>query len=91
MFRNKRFGTLEVVLLLLISFFIVGYVHSAQAPRTLALMLGDVESRPAVLAVRGLQAELKALNVVIRIIPNNGMTQADRTALASADVAVVNA
>jgi cobaltochelatase CobN len=91
MFRNKRFGTLEVVLLLLISFFIVGYVHSAQAPRTLALMLGDVESRPAVLAVRGLQAELKALNVVIRIIPNNGMTQADRNALASADVAIVNA
>jgi cobaltochelatase CobN len=32
-----------------------GYVHSAQSPRTLALMLGDVESRPTVLAVRGLQ------------------------------------
>jgi cobaltochelatase CobN len=91
MFLSKRCGKLEIVLLLLISFFIVGYVHSAQAPRTLALMLGDVESRPAVLAVRGLQSELKALNIVIRIIPANGMTPADREALASADVAVVNA
>lgn len=90
MFRNKRCGKLGL-LLLLVSFCIVGYVHSAQAPRTLALMLGDVESRPAVLAVRGLQAELKELNVAVRIIPANGMTQADRDALAGADVAVVNA
>jgi cobaltochelatase CobN len=75
---------------MLLSLCIGGYVHSAQAPRTLALMLGDVESRPAVLAVRGLQAELKELNVAIRIIPVNGLTPADRSALASADVAVIN-
>jgi cobaltochelatase CobN len=84
MFRNKLFA---LALLLLLS---LGYVHSAQAPRTLALMLGDVESRPTVLAVRGLQAELKALNVAIRIIPVNGMTPADRAALSGADVAVIN-
>jgi cobaltochelatase CobN len=77
--------------LLLISLCIGGYVHSAQAPRTLALMLGDIESRPAVLAVRGLQAELKDLNVAVRIIPANGMTPADRAALTGADVVVINA
>jgi cobaltochelatase CobN len=87
MFRNKFYA----LALLLASLCIGGYVHSAQAPRTLALMLGDVESRPAVLAVRGLQVELKELNVVVRIIPANGMTPADRSALASADVAIVNA
>jgi cobaltochelatase CobN len=84
MYRNKLFA---LALLLLLS---LGHVHSAQAPRTLALMLGDVESRPTVLAVRGLQAELKDLNVAIRIIPVNGMTPADRAALSGADVAVIN-
>ncbi|NRR29495.1 cobaltochelatase subunit CobN [Oxalobacteraceae bacterium] len=68
---------------------LTGGAHAA--PRTLALLLGDVESRPAVLAVRGLQGELKALDVSVRIIPANGMTPADRAALASADVALVNA
>jgi cobaltochelatase CobN len=86
MFRNK----LWALCLLLLSLCIGGYVHSAQSPRTLALMLGDVESRPAVLAVRSLQTELKELNVAIRIIPVNGLTPADRAALAGADVAVVN-
>jgi cobaltochelatase CobN len=86
MFRNKLYA-----LLLLMSLCVGGYVHSAQAPRTLSLMLGDIESRPTVLAVRGLQDELKNLNVVVRIIPANGMTPADRDALASADVAIVNA
>jgi cobaltochelatase CobN len=77
-------------LLLVLALCLGSQVHSAQAPRTLALMLGDVESRPAVLAVRGLQAELKALDVVVRIIPANGMTPADRAALSGADVAVIN-
>lgn len=86
MFRNK----LWALALLVVSLCVGGYVQSAQAPRTLALMLGDVESRPAVLAVRGLQAELKELNVAIRIIPVNGLTPADRNALASSDVAVIN-
>ncbi len=87
MYRNKAWA----LALLLISLCLGGYVHSAQAPRTLALMLGDVESRPAVLAVRGLQAELQDLNVAVRIIPANGMTPADRAALTGADVVVVNA
>lgn len=86
MFRNK----LWMLAAVLVSLCIGGYVHSAQAPRTLALMLGDVESRPTVLAVRGLQAELKELNLAIRIIPVNGMTPADRAALSGADVAVIN-
>jgi cobaltochelatase CobN len=85
MFRNKLWA-LTLLLLMCLG----GYVHSAQSPRTLALMLGDVESRPTVLAVRGLQDELKALNLLIRIIPVNGLTPADRNALASADVAVIS-
>jgi cobaltochelatase CobN len=91
MYRNKLFAKFGALALLLISLCIGGYVHSAQAPRTLALMLGDVESRPAVLAVRGLQSELKDLNVAVRIIPANGMTPADRAALTGADVVVINA
>ncbi|SHM39164.1 cobaltochelatase CobN subunit [Duganella sacchari] len=89
MCRNKLW-TLALSLLLLLSLAVGGYVHSAQSPRTLALMLGDIESRPAVLAVRGLQAELKELNVAVRIIPVNSLTPADRSALATADVAVIN-
>ncbi|WP_343733197.1 cobaltochelatase subunit CobN [Duganella sp.] len=84
MFRNKLWALLVLLLC------VAGDVRSAQAPRTLALMLGDVESRPTVLAVRGLQDELKALNLSIRIVPVNGLTPADRSALASADVAVIN-
>lgn len=84
MFRNKLWA------LLLLLLCVGGYVQSAQSPRTLVLMLGDVESSPTVLAVRGLQDELKALNLSIRIVPVNGLTPADRTALASADVAVIN-
>ncbi|GGB85097.1 cobaltochelatase subunit CobN [Pseudoduganella buxea] len=58
--------------------------------RTLALLLGDVESRPAVLAARELGAELNAARVAVRIIPASGMTAGDHAALASADVAIVN-
>jgi cobaltochelatase CobN len=86
MFRNKLWAFAA----LLLSLCVADYVHSAQAPRTLALMLGDVESRPTVLAVRGLQDELKILNLSIRIIPVNGLTPADRAALATADVAVIS-
>ncbi|CAN7347667.1 cobaltochelatase subunit CobN [Pseudoduganella sp. LjRoot289] len=60
------------------------------APRTLALLLGDVESRPAVLAVRGLQAELKAHDISVRIIPANGMAPADRAALVAADAVLLD-
>jgi cobaltochelatase CobN len=91
MYRNNGFAKIGALALLLLCFCVAGYVHSAQAPRTLALMLGDIESRPAVLAVRGLQPELKQLNVEIRIISANGMTPSDRGALASADVVVINA
>jgi cobaltochelatase CobN len=87
MFRNKLWAL--ALLLLCVAGYVVP-VHSAQAPRTLALMLGDVESRPTVLAVRGLQDELKTLNLSIRIIPVNGLTPADRAALATADVAVIS-
>ncbi|MBC7859825.1 MAG: cobaltochelatase subunit CobN, partial [Burkholderiaceae bacterium] len=58
--------------------------------RTLALLLGDVESRPTVLALRALQPALKAADVRVRVIPASGMTAEDREALASADVALVN-
>ena len=80
MFRNK-------ILLLLLCFAMSG-AHAAQ--RTLALLLGDVESRPAVLAVRALQTQLQALDVSVRIIPASGMTPADRAALSSADVVVLS-
>jgi cobaltochelatase CobN len=80
MFRNK--------LLFLLLCFAMSGAHAAQ--RTLALLLGDVESRPAVLAVRTLQTQLQALDVAVRIIPANSMTPADRAALQSADVVVLN-
>ena len=83
MFRNK-FSVLFALLLLLP---LTG-AHAAQ--RTLALLLGDVESRPAVLAVRDLQTQLKELDVAVRIIPANGMTPADRSALRGADAVVIN-
>ncbi|WP_373988294.1 cobaltochelatase subunit CobN [Duganella sp. BuS-21] len=89
MFRNKLWAA-ALCLLTLLSLGLGGVARTAPAPRTLALMLGDVESRPTVLAVRGLQDELKQLNVAIRIIPVNGLTPADRAALAAADVAVVS-
>lgn len=60
------------------------------APRTLALLLGDVESRPAVLAVRALRPALAAADVAVRIVPASGMTPADHAALAHADAAVVD-
>ncbi len=85
MFRNKSVPLWALPLLL---WFLMGGAHAAQ--RTLALLLGDVESRPAVLAVRTLQTQLQALDVAVRIIPANGMMPADRAALRSADVAVVN-
>jgi cobaltochelatase CobN len=85
MFRNKLH--LQWMLALL-SFFLIDGAQAAQ--RTLALLLGDVESRPAVLAVRTLQTQLQALDVAVRIIPANGMSAADRDALRSADAAVVN-
>jgi cobaltochelatase CobN len=62
----------------------------APTPRTLALMLGDVESRPAVLAVQRLQAQLRDNAVAVRIIPTANLTAADHAALAGADVALVN-
>ncbi|MHA4867115.1 cobaltochelatase subunit CobN [Duganella sp. PWIR1] len=89
MFRNKLWAA-ALCLLTLLALGLGGVARTAPAPRTLALMLGDVESRPTVLAVRGLQDELKQLNVAIRIIPVNGLTPADRAALAAADVAVVS-
>lgn len=89
MYRNKWWAA-ALCLLTVLLLGLGGVARTAPAPRTLALMLGDVESRPTVLAVRGLQQELKALNVAIRIIPVNGLTPADRSALATADVAVVS-
>ncbi len=85
MFRDKSIPLWALPLLL---WFLTGGAHAAQ--RTLALLLGDVESRPAVLAVRTLQTQLQALDVAVRIIPANGMMPADRAALRSADVVVVN-
>jgi cobaltochelatase CobN len=64
--------------------------QSLAAPRTLALLLGDVESRPTVLALRALQPALKAFDVKVRVIPASGMTPEDREVLASADVALLN-
>ncbi len=62
--------------------------HAAE--RTLALLLGDVESRPAVLAIRALAAPLKESRVTVRIVPANGLTAADRRVLREADVVVMN-
>ncbi|HEY0847627.1 MAG TPA: cobaltochelatase subunit CobN [Noviherbaspirillum sp.] len=60
------------------------------AQRTLALLVGDVESRPMVLAVRAVQPELKAAGVTVRVMAANRLVAADKEALARADVAVVN-
>lgn len=85
MFRNKR---CSLWLLALLLFCMLGSAHAAR--RNLALLLGDVESRPAVLAVRALQAQLQAIDVTVRIISANGMTPADRAVLSSADAVVLN-
>lgn len=64
---------------------------SAQAAgRTVALLLGDVDSRPAVMAVRSLADELRAAGVGVRIIPASGMSAADRDTMARADALVIN-
>ena len=80
MSRNK--------LLLLLLCVAMSGAHAAQ--RTLALLLGDVESRPAVMVVRALQTQLQMLDVGVRIIPANGMTPDDRAALGSADAVVLS-
>ena len=85
MFLNNLRRALPLFLLL---FAAAG--KAAPAPRTVALLLGDVESRPAVMAARSLKAELDAAGVAVRIIPANGMAAADRSALTSADALVLN-
>ncbi|MGV7209246.1 cobaltochelatase subunit CobN [Oxalobacteraceae bacterium A2-2] len=90
MYRNKLWAQ-ALLVLLIAALCLASRLHAAPATRTVALMLGDVESRPAVLAVRGLQAELQAMHVAVRIIPVNGLSPADRAALTGADVAVINA
>ncbi len=81
MFQSK---TWLLALLLLLS-------SGAQAAqRSIALLLGDVDSRPAVLAVRALQAPLQQHDVTVRIIPVNRITAIDRTALNSADVVILD-
>jgi cobaltochelatase CobN len=82
MYRNK------LGLMLLLFFCLAGSAYSA--PRKLVLLLGDVESRPAVLAVRALQPTLQSLDVSVQVIAANNVTESDRTALGNADVAVVN-
>jgi cobaltochelatase CobN len=82
MFRNKcRLFLLSMLCLL-------GQAHAAG--RSLALLVGDVESRPAVLAVRAMQPSLREAGVTVRVIPANRISPADRAALATADVAVLN-
>lgn len=87
MFPNNCLNKLRAFACILM---IVACAQLQAAPRTVALLLGDVESRPAVLAVRALQAELKAADVAVRIIPATGMTALDRAALSGADAAVLN-
>jgi cobaltochelatase CobN len=82
MFRNKW---------MLALLFMLGCSQAGAAPRTLALLLGDVESRPTVMALRALQPTLTTLGVQVRLIPSSGMTQADRSALGSADLLLLNA
>lgn len=85
MSRNECWRRWSLALML---FCVLGNAQAAS--RTLALLLGDMDSRPAVLAVRALQPTLQALDVAVRIIPASGMTAADRAALGRADVAVLN-
>jgi cobaltochelatase CobN len=89
MYRNKIAPSWIFFLLWTFIVLSIPSSNAAAASRSLVLVMGDVESRPAVLAVRTLQAELRTLNVVIRIIPASAAS-ADRNALANADVAVVN-
>jgi cobaltochelatase CobN len=91
MFPNKLLArALRTCAQLSVLAFALASAGAQAAPRTLALLLGDVESRPAVLAVRGLQSELKALDVSVRIIPSNGMSAADRAALVAADAVLMD-
>jgi cobaltochelatase CobN len=82
MYRNRFWAAALLFLCLL------GSAQAAQ--RSLVLLLGDVESRPAVLAVRSLQAELHAAQASVHVIAANAMSPADREALVRADVAVLN-
>jgi cobaltochelatase CobN len=85
---NKIMGHLARGLLL--ACVLVASQLAQAAPRTLALLLGDVESRPAVLAVRALAPELKAADVAVRIVPGSSLAPGDHAALAAADAAVVS-
>jgi len=60
------------------------------ASHTIALQLGDVDSRPAVMAVRALEGELRAADARVRIIAATGISQGEREVLAQADVFVFN-
>lgn len=82
MYRNKCWTFLLLLLCVFSS------AHAAQ--RTLALLVGDVESRPAVLAVRAVQSELKAAGVAVRVMPVNRLGAADKADLVNADVVVLN-
>ncbi len=64
--------------------------NAQAAQRTLALVVGDIESRPAVLAVRAVQPSLEESEVAVRVIPVNRITAADRNVLGNADVVVLN-
>ena len=82
MFQNKCCAFLLLAL---------GMIASAQAvSRELVLLLGDVESRPAVLAMRSLLTTLKDQDIKVSIVAANSMSQKDRAALAKADVAVIS-
>lgn len=68
-----------------------GLLSGAQAAdRVIALVVRDVESRPAVLAVRALQQELRQAAVTVRVLPVNRIDGADRALLASADAVVLD-
>lgn len=67
-----------------------GVCWAQAATHTIALQLGDVDSRPAVMAVRALEAELRAADTRVRIIPATAISQGERDVLARADVFVVN-
>lgn len=63
---------------------------TASSGRTIALVLGDVESRPAVLAVRALQTELQAAGATVRILSASHVGNDEHRMLADADAVVLN-
>ena len=93
MFRSKgrRLRLAQAICASLALLLFASSGRAAASEKSIVLMLGDVETRPAVLALAALQGELRAAGVSVRIVRAGAPTPQDRAALRSADAALAAA